>query len=157
MVAFQVAIYGGLALASPFIMYFIAHFIFPALKWKEKKYINQALYISVAVVHSGRVVLLFRAAAVRAGGLAGLFELLDSPRNIWQAEEYISSCCKFMLGMGWIPVPVISWCWSRSGFELPHPFQGAKYMIVINLCWRAADDARGADPGADGPALAGTI
>jgi len=32
MVAFQVAIYGGLRLASPFITYFIAHFIFPALK-----------------------------------------------------------------------------------------------------------------------------
>src|ERR1039458_10697635 len=38
-VAFQVAIYGGAVLASPFIFYFIASFIFPALKIRERKYI----------------------------------------------------------------------------------------------------------------------
>jgi Sec-independent protein secretion pathway component TatC len=31
-VATKVAFYGGLVLASPFIFYFIAHFVFPALK-----------------------------------------------------------------------------------------------------------------------------
>jgi len=60
---------------------------------------------------------------------------------------YISFVCKFMLAWGWD-----SRCRDhpgvvRSGFELPHPFQGRKYMIVINLCWARCDDARGADPG----------
>src|SRR5438477_552959 len=43
MVAFQVAFYGGLALASPFIFYFIAQFVFPALKLKEKTYVYHGL------------------------------------------------------------------------------------------------------------------
>jgi len=42
-VAFQVAFYGGLALASPFVFYFIAQFVFPALKMKEKKYVYRGL------------------------------------------------------------------------------------------------------------------
>ena len=34
-VAFQVAFYGGMVLASPFILYFVASFVFPALRLKE--------------------------------------------------------------------------------------------------------------------------
>src|SRR5947207_7728554 len=38
-VAFQVAMYAGIVLASPFIFYFVAAFVFPALKMKERKYV----------------------------------------------------------------------------------------------------------------------
>src|SRR5438067_2804072 len=37
--AFQVALYGGFGLASPFIFYFVASFTFPALRMKEKYYV----------------------------------------------------------------------------------------------------------------------
>ena len=42
-VATKVAFYGGLVLASPFIFYFVAHFVFPALKMREKKYVYRGL------------------------------------------------------------------------------------------------------------------
>src|SRR5208337_1848245 len=42
-VATKVAFYGGLLLSSPFIFYFVAHFVFPALKLREKKYIYRGL------------------------------------------------------------------------------------------------------------------
>ena len=42
-VAFQVAIYGGVVLASPFIFYFIAAFVFPALKIRERKHVYRGL------------------------------------------------------------------------------------------------------------------
>src|SRR5262245_11539265 len=38
-IAFQVALYGGIILASPFIIYFVGAFVLPALKLKEKKYV----------------------------------------------------------------------------------------------------------------------
>src|SRR5437660_12923449 len=41
--AFQVALYGGAVLASPFIFYFVAAFIFPALKLKERHYVYRGL------------------------------------------------------------------------------------------------------------------
>ena len=44
-VAFQVALYGGLALSSPFIFYFIIAFVFPALKMREQKYVFRGLFI----------------------------------------------------------------------------------------------------------------
>src|SRR5271154_2612197 len=36
-VAFQVALYGGMVLASPFIFYFVMAFVYPALKMREQK------------------------------------------------------------------------------------------------------------------------
>ena len=48
-VAFQVALYGGMVLASPFIFYFVAAFVFPALKMKEKKYVYRGLAYGLAL------------------------------------------------------------------------------------------------------------
>src|SRR6266436_7808436 len=43
-VATKVAIYGGLIIASPFVFYFIATVVFPALKMMERKYIYRGLF-----------------------------------------------------------------------------------------------------------------
>ena len=72
-VAFQVAIYGGVVLASPFIFYFIASFVFPALKIRERKYVYRGLFIGVGLVPHRRGVLLFRPDAGGAGGGADVF------------------------------------------------------------------------------------
>jgi sec-independent protein translocase protein TatC len=59
-VAFQVALYGGMVLASPFIFYFIASFVFPALKLRERKYVYRGLFIGAGLFLSGwRFVILF--------------------------------------------------------------------------------------------------
>src|SRR6185369_13769955 len=42
-VATKVAFYGGLVIASPLILYFIAQFVFPALRMLEKKYVYRGL------------------------------------------------------------------------------------------------------------------
>ncbi|HKI67982.1 MAG TPA: twin-arginine translocase subunit TatC, partial [Verrucomicrobiae bacterium] len=52
-VAFQVAMYGGLVLAAPFIFYFVMTFAFPALKFKERKYVSRGLFIGVGLFMSG--------------------------------------------------------------------------------------------------------
>jgi hypothetical protein len=42
--ALHLAFFGGLILASPFVLYFIGQFVMPALKIKEKKYFLQAFW-----------------------------------------------------------------------------------------------------------------
>lgn len=44
-VAVQVAFYGGMVLSAPIMLYFIAEFVFPALRFKERKYIYRTLFI----------------------------------------------------------------------------------------------------------------
>ena len=52
-VAFQVALYGGVVLASPFIFYFVASFVFPALKMRERKYVYRGLVFGVGLFLTG--------------------------------------------------------------------------------------------------------
>src|SRR6266853_1508841 len=52
-VATKVALYGGLVVSAPFIFYFIAQFVFPALKMREKKYIYRGLAFAVGLFMTG--------------------------------------------------------------------------------------------------------
>ena len=74
-VAFQVAFYGGMVLASPFIFYFVASFVFPALKMKEKHYVYRGLGFGVGLVPLRRRFLLFRPHADGAGRLPGILRI----------------------------------------------------------------------------------
>src|ERR1043166_206962 len=46
-VAFQVAMYGGIVIGSPYLIYVIGGFILPALKYKEKKYVLRGFAIGM--------------------------------------------------------------------------------------------------------------
>jgi sec-independent protein translocase protein TatC len=146
-VAFQVAIYGGTVLASPFIFYFVATFIFPALKLRERKYIYRGLafggglfLLGVAFCYFALMPLALAAAQMYSHWLGfGAFQ--------WRAEDYISFVCKFLLGMGLgfeLPV-VIPDARENRRARLSHALRGAP------LCDRhQSDPGRGADhPGTD--------
>jgi len=134
-VAFQVAIYGGAVLASPFIFYFIASFVFPALKMREQKHVFRALVVGAGLFLTGvsfcyfvLMPLALAAAQMYSNWLGlGAFE--------WRAEEYISFVCKFLLGMGLgFELPVVLLTLVRIGvLSYATLAKARRYMIVINL------------------------
>jgi len=105
-VATKVAFYGGLVLASPFIFYFIAHFVFPALKMREKKYIYRGLIFAGGLFALGVCFCYFILMPVALTASVQYAEWLGLSATQWRAEDYVAFVCKFMLGMG-------------VGFELP--------------------------------------
>ncbi len=105
-VATKVAFYGGLVLAAPFIFYFVAQFVFPALKMREKKYVYRGLVFGVGLFLIGVCFCYFVLMPVALSASMKYAEWLGFSVNQWRAEDYISFVCKFMLGMG-------------IGFELP--------------------------------------
>ena len=134
-VAVQVALYGGLVLAAPFMLFFIADFVFPALKWKERKYIFRAVFIGGGLFMAGVAFCYFVLMPVALAASQMYSNWLGLGATQWRAEEYISFDCKFMLGM-------------RLGFELPVIIltlvkigivnystlaKARRYMVVINL------------------------
>jgi sec-independent protein translocase protein TatC len=134
-VAFQVAIYGGLALASPFIFYFISQFVFPALKWKEKKYVYRGLAFSVPLFALGVSFCYFILMPVALAASQVYSNWLGFSASMWRAEDYISFVCKFMLGMGLgFEMPVIILVLVKLGIlNYAILSKGRRYMIVINL------------------------
>lgn len=105
-VAFQVALYGGMLVAAPIMLYFIAEFVFPALRFKERKYVYRAIFIGGGLFIVGVSFCYFILMPVALAASQMYSQWLGLGAFQWRAEEYISFVCKFMLGMG-------------LGFELP--------------------------------------
>jgi sec-independent protein translocase protein TatC len=134
-VAFQVAMYGGLALSSPFIFYFISQFVFPALKWKEKRYVYRGLGFSVPLFALGVSFCYFVLMPVALAASQVYSNWLGFSASMWRAEDYISFVCKFMLGMGLgFEMPVVILVLVKLGILNYRILSRARrYMIVINL------------------------
>src|SRR2546421_6026763 len=135
LVAFQVAFYGGLALASPFIFYFIAQFVFPALKLKEKKYVYRGLGFGGMLFATGVCFCYFILMPVALAASVQYSAWLGFSANQWRAEDYIGFVCKFMLGMGLgFELPVVILTLVKIGvLNYSILSKARRYMIVINL------------------------
>jgi sec-independent protein translocase protein TatC len=134
-VAFQVAIYGGFVLASPFVFYFIASFVFPALKIRERKHIYRGLAVGVGLFLIGVAFCYFILMPVALAAAQMYSNWLGLGALQWRAEDYISFVCKFMLGMGLgFELPVVVLTLVKLGIiDYRALSKARRYMIVINL------------------------
>jgi sec-independent protein translocase protein TatC len=130
-----VALYGGLVLASPFILYFVASFVFPALRMKERKYIYRALFIGGGLFLLGVSFCYFILMPVALAASQMYSNWLGFSATQWRAEEYISFVCKFMLGMGLgFELPVVILTLVKIGVLSYRTLRSMwRYMIVIVL------------------------
>jgi sec-independent protein translocase protein TatC len=134
-VAFQVAFYGGLVLAAPFISYFIATFVFPALKLRERKYVYRGLFFGGGLFALGVSFCYFILMPVALSASQLYSQWLGFGAYQWRAEDYISFVCKFMLGMGLgFELPVVILTLVKIGvIDYPLLSGARRYMIIINL------------------------
>ena len=134
-VAFQVAIYGGAMLASPFIFYFVATFIFPALKLRERKYIYRGLAFGGGLFLTGVAFCYFILMPLALTAAQMYSHWLGFGALQWRAEDYISFVCRFLLGMGLgFELPVVILTLVKIGIlDYRTLSKARRYMIVINL------------------------
>jgi sec-independent protein translocase protein TatC len=134
-VAFQVGLYGGALLASPFIFYFVAGFVFPALKIRERKYVYRGLIVGIGLFLTGVAFCYFLLMPVALAAAQMYSQWLGFGALQWRAEEYISFVCKFMLGMGLgFELPVVILTLVKIGvIDYRTLAKARRYMIVINL------------------------
>ena len=134
-VAFQVALYGGIVLASPFIFYFVMSFVFPALKIREQKYVHRGLFFGVGLFLFGVSFCYFILMPVALAAAQMYSNWLGIGALQWRAEDYISFVCKFMVGMGLgFELPVVLLTLVKVGvLNYSTLSKARRYMIVINL------------------------
>ncbi|MDE3066522.1 MAG: twin-arginine translocase subunit TatC [Verrucomicrobiota bacterium] len=134
-IAFQVALYGGAVLAAPFIFYFVASFVFPALKLRERKYVYRGLAFGGGLFFLGVAFCYFVLMPLALVAAQKYSQWLGFGAYQWQAENYISFVCKFMLGMGLgFELPVVLLTLVKIGVLDYQMLSGARrYMIIINL------------------------
>src|SRR6266568_3517241 len=135
LIAFQVAVYGGIGLASPFIFYFVASFVFPALKLREKRYVYRGLGFGIGLFVFGVAFCYILLMPIALAASQKYSQWLGLSAYQWKADDYISFVCKFMLGMGLgFEMPVVILTMVKIGIlNYRILAKGRKYMIVINL------------------------
>lgn len=136
--ALHIAFFGGLILASPFVLYFIGEFVMPALKIIEKKYFLRAFCFGTVLFLLGLSFAYFivMPAALKFAELYANWMMVDSDAvPYWQAEPYWSFELKFMFGMGaGFELPVVLLALVKIGLLNYAKLKAMRrYMIVINL------------------------
>jgi len=134
-VAVQVALYAGVLIASPFLLYFIASFVFPALKMKERKYIHLGLFYGLGLLLTGVAFCYFLLMPIALSASVIYTQWLGFSVPLWRAEEYISFVSKFMLGMGLgFEMPVILLVLVKIGIlNYGILSKGRRYVVVISF------------------------
>jgi sec-independent protein translocase protein TatC len=129
------AFYGGLFLSAPLVFYFVAQFIVPAMKLKEKKYFGRSMGIGLGLFVCGVCFCYFgiMPLALRAAVAYSNWMGVQAPQ--WRAEAYFSFVTKFMLGMGLgFELPVVLLALVKIGILDYKKLSGfRRYMIVLNL------------------------
>jgi sec-independent protein translocase protein TatC len=122
-------------LACPFIFYYIAAFIFPALRMKERFYIYRGLGFGLTLFLAGVSFCYFILMPVALAASQSYSSWLGFSASQWKADEYISFVCKFMLGMGLgFEMPVVILTLVKIGvLNYSILSKARRYMIVINL------------------------
>ena len=134
-VAFQVALYGGIVLAAPYLIFVIGQFVLPALKYKEKKYVLRGFAIGTTLFMSGVCFCYFFLLPMALRASFQYSEWLGFSADEWRAEDYISFVCKFLLGMGLgFELPVVILTLVKIGvLDFQKLRAMRRYMIVVNL------------------------
>jgi len=100
MVALKLALYGGLVLSSPFVIFFIGQFVLPALKVKEKSFLYRVAGFGSVLFIVGIAFCYFLIIQVALMASVQFSQWMGFGADEWRAEDYVSFVAKFMLGMG---------------------------------------------------------
>ena len=134
-VAVRVAAYASVLVASPFVLYFVASFVFPALKLKERKYVYRGLFYGLGLFLAGVAFCYFMLMPVALTASVKYSLWLGFTVDQWRAEDFISFVSKFMLGMGLgFEMPVVVLVLVKIGvLSYAILAKGRRYVILINL------------------------
>jgi len=100
MVAFHVALFAAVGLASPFWIFFMGGFILPALNLKERSVIFSWMGWSIFLFLAGVLSTYYLLLPVALRASVQYSELLGFSAQDWRAADYINFVCKFIFGMG---------------------------------------------------------
>lgn len=135
LVAFQLMLYGGLVVASPFVIFFIGQFVLPALHIHEKRFLYQTAGFGSLLFVLGVAFCYFLVMKIALMATVQFSQWMGFAADEWRAEDYISFVCKLMLAMGLsFQLPVVLLTLVKIGLlDYLKLTQFRSYWIVINL------------------------
>jgi sec-independent protein translocase protein TatC len=134
-ITIQLAFFGGMVLAAPFVIYFIGQFILPALRVQEKEFLKPFAFWGTVLFLSGVVFCYFVILPLMLRMTVEFSQWLGFSAEQWRAQEYLSMVPKFLLAMGLsFEMPVVILTIVKIGLLDSKKLSWFRsYFIVINL------------------------
>ena len=133
LVRFKLAMFGGVILVLPVVLFEILSFVSPALKTKERRYTIGILIMIVAFFAIGVV---FGYRVVMPPGIRWLFNVAGTQmRPVLSANQYVTFMGWFMIGLG-ISFETPVFIWMLVGLHVVTPEQLTKqwrWAIIVIL------------------------
>lgn len=99
-IAMQVILWSGLLISAPAIVYFIARFVFPGLKRKEKRVILGSMFFATLLFVMGVAMGYFMLLPVTLQWMFGISEWIGVKMEFVQLSSYVTFVLKMLLGFG---------------------------------------------------------
>ena len=134
-VAIQLMLYGGLVVASPFVIFFLGQFILPALHIHEKRFLYQTAGFGVVLFIFGVALCYFILMQIALTATVQFSQWMGFGSDEWRAASYISFVCKLMLAMGLsFQLPVVLLTMVKVGLlNYAKLVKFRPYWLIINL------------------------
>lgn len=99
-IAMQIAIFGGMLLSAPFVLFFLGQFILPAMHLHEKRFLYRISGFATALFFMGVAFCYFVMLPITFSTTTVFSNWLGFAADEWKADDYMSFTCWFLLGMG---------------------------------------------------------
>ncbi len=134
-ISFELALYAGLVISAPFVIYFIASYVLPALTQTERRYVVPALCVGSAFFLMGVFFCYFMVLPLSLRVSREFTAWLNLSVEFWTVESYVSFVTKFMIGMGVaFELPLVIILLVRVGILNYRRLSMARpYVIVLNF------------------------
>jgi len=134
-VAVKIALYGGAAIAAPFVLFFLGQFILPALHVHEKRLVYRIAGFGTLLFFLGVAFCYFIVTVVALSSTVTFSNWLGFGADEWRASEYISFVCWFMIGMGVaFELPLVLLTLVKIGILDAERLAGLRmYWVVVGL------------------------
>lgn len=134
-VALKLALYGGLSLASPFVLLFIGQFVLPALKVREKRFLYRAVGLGTGLFLVGVSFCYYVIMQITLLATVQFSRWLGFGADEWRAEDYVDFVLKMILAVGLsFQLPVVLLTLVKVGIlDYEQLAKYRPYFIVFNM------------------------
>ena len=146
MITLELAFFAGIVLSLPFLIYFLASFILPALTRKEKKYLFPGILVSTLLFMAGTYVS-YKFVLPRT--LKFFFDYSNKYdlRIMWTWKEYLSFSTWLTIGLGLLcQLPIVVIALSLLGLVDYKLLSGTRSYAITGILILAAIVAPSPDP-----------
>jgi len=134
LVAMRVDLWTGLLLSLPFMLLFVAQFVFPGLTRREQRVVVRGVICAVLLFVMGVAMGYVWTLPVALVMMVRISDWLQTPPAFWEIADYIVFCLRLLVAFGLaFQLPVVLWVMGRLGWVSSRLLRTYRRHVIVGL------------------------